>query len=306
MKNEFSDVLEKLDALPDRDEITVSGSDSVFHYSSANGLLGIVSSNSLQLSNLKYLNDPNEIEYSKGLFFEILEATKFPLDEKSNKIIRESFIEDICKYIDYLSDRLFIFSTSLDKDSLHLWNYYGKNDGYSIEFQVDTLIDCFLNNLLALDKQKEEDGIIKYSVFLGKVIYNKEVQIDILKQYINLITQIIVIGIKYSKLNEALEYLKKYRFFLLTIMLNMKESFHSIESEYRVCIVPDKKYVNIKYKNKDGLIIPYISINKSILPIKAIGIGPKIKDLIAFNGIHNMVKNLGLGCDIYNSKISIR
>ena len=69
-----------------------------------------------------------------------------------------------------------------------LWNYYTKdhnNVGYNIQFDVSTLV----HSLLVRKLKKECGGTKQYidsiSCHYGKVIYNKNIQIGILKKIID-------------------------------------------------------------------------------------------------------------------------
>jgi len=301
----FDDVIRILDKIPDDPRITMTGSESLYHYTSANGLLGIITTNSINLSNLRYLNDENELEYSKKIFLSVLDDILKVVSEEEKTDICENFKRNILDYSDDIAERLFVFSTSFSDDNLHLWNYYGKNDGYAIEFSVKDLLNSFYKHKLKLVKTKNSEDN-EYSIYNGKVIYDLQTQRELLEKYIKCIISLIHIGQRDKKINEANRIISKYRHSLIAFMFNMKENYNNIESEYRICIIPNKGYLSYQYTNKHGIIVPYVKLKKRKLKIKGIKIGPMIKDDIAHKGIDSIVKNLNIKCTISKSLIKQR
>ena len=52
--------------------------DTLFHYTTAAGLLGILGSSSLWATDLRFLNDAQEAVYARELFVEALRSTENP------------------------------------------------------------------------------------------------------------------------------------------------------------------------------------------------------------------------------------
>ena len=113
----------------------------IYHYTSPEGLQGIIESNKLRFTNRIYLNDKMEGKHALDLlvqaYDEIIEdmhpdkeeAIKQIKDYKENKIEKHGF-------------KIFQCSFSCDKDNLSLWNYYTKDrsiKGYNINFSSKEL-----------------------------------------------------------------------------------------------------------------------------------------------------------------------
>jgi len=95
--------------------------DVVYHYTSLEGLKGIVESNCIWLSDYSYLNDSKEllhgIELTKSIVSKMLK----------NKLYRvaRGIIDSWCKNLDEIEHRVCIASFSSDGDSLSQWRSYG-------------------------------------------------------------------------------------------------------------------------------------------------------------------------------------
>lgn len=94
----------------------------IFHYTSISGLQGILEHKKLRFTNIKYMNDKDEI--FAGLE-SMLKEGNIP-EEKADKL-REAFRSEVLQ--------TFVCCFSLEEDSLPMWNYYTKeinNQGYNI------------------------------------------------------------------------------------------------------------------------------------------------------------------------------
>ena len=159
---------------------TVDG--MAFHYTSPNGLLGIISNQSIWFNNSDFLNDISESDY----FFEI--SSKIGNSENRGKRAdnlafrtylismfhsnadgrgRETFSRE--------KERRYIFSLSLDNDSLSLWNYYTKTidaTGYNIGIDLKRMTDSF-------------ELFSNQELLIGRVIYDCEKQKELLEELYN-------------------------------------------------------------------------------------------------------------------------
>lgn len=143
---------------------------SIYHYTSLEGLKGIIEGNALWLTHYKFLNDPNELVYYKKY------------DE--NNMIKAIF--------DKISAQLIpmIMSFSEDSDSYSLWSNYTNHYGFNIEFDIKKLRKNFRS---FQEVQKDEwarafmEGRINYSTEQQEKIKNKESDniSEILKANIN-------------------------------------------------------------------------------------------------------------------------
>ena len=123
----------------------------IFHYTSIGGLQGIVSKGMLRFTNIKYMNDRDEVNAgleSIAKAYGISKADFRPFD-----------------FMDAESQN-FVCCFSLEQDSLPMWNYYTKeinNQGYNIEFDDKTLVESILYHNPCLNGCNIAFGMVDYS-----------------------------------------------------------------------------------------------------------------------------------------------
>ncbi len=105
----------------------------LYHYTTGNGIFGIINSSELHCSHQRFLNDPTEHSYFDNVLHSVLDRNSF-----LQTIYVELFITD---YKIDSSNQQFIFSLSKNPDSLSMWNYYANGNGYNIAFNIDAIIE---------------------------------------------------------------------------------------------------------------------------------------------------------------------
>jgi hypothetical protein len=121
--------------------------DTLFHYTTAAGLLGILSSSTLWATDLRFLNDAQEALYARDLFMEMIwgadPATQpgHPLHDNA-KAFGETFVE-YRKWVvkDLNSPKFPVYVTCFCEsgDLLSQWRAYGTDHGYAIGVKPDVL-----------------------------------------------------------------------------------------------------------------------------------------------------------------------
>jgi len=117
----------------------------LYHYTSIEGLLGIIESKSVWATNVLYLNDASELNYAVGLFKrQILEFKKKSSNARSvENIFFETLIENIVNLIPSDNFGFYVSSFSEEKDLLSQWRgYCPKGIGFSLGFKFNNLIEC--------------------------------------------------------------------------------------------------------------------------------------------------------------------
>lgn len=125
---------------------------AIFHYTSIGGLDGILSNKTLRFTNIRYMNDKDEI--SAGIKSLEKKLAALGVQQKSPSL------ED-------LSDekQVFVCCFSLNGDSLPMWYYYTKDinsQGYNIEFDSKQLVQSILQKNELLDGCDIAFGIVDY------------------------------------------------------------------------------------------------------------------------------------------------
>lgn len=290
---------------------------SIYHYTSVEGLKGIIESKSIRFTHYKFLNDPKEMNYFK-------ESNNF-----------NSTSEMLNLYLSVFDP--FILSFSEDSDSYSLWSNYTNHYGLTIEFDIEKLRKLIELNFIS-GKEK-----LKLTTIEGRILYDEKQQkailheineknIDIFNSIVNDTLeenpeyQDLSLEEKVSKIStdsKFTKYLNKnYRFnhfinncsYLFNQNILFKSNSFCIEKEYRFCININNQLTTnyIKFRLRNNILIPYISVplilnDKEINPIKSITLGPKNKSKLTKESIIYFLKSLELSCiKVKESTISLQ
>ncbi len=237
----------------------------IYHYTSPEGLLGILSNKKIWFSNTRFLNDSSENNYIYTLFpkskyeYEphVLEEDFFQLiDNIKNQYLNKDFCEIFG--ITFWVEHIFVASFSKDDDNLMLWNYYTKNSeriGYNV---------CF-------DNQPIEIGSHYAKYLSGEIIYDEDIQRDLVKKLL----------FKFNSEYKNIEEEKKISFTksLLDIIeiynTFFKHPKYNLEKEFRCALSHIKNYDKLpSWRTFNGIFIPYLEEEFEKDSIENICIGP--------------------------------
>lgn len=269
----------------------------VYHYTNIQGLEGILNSNSLWMTDFKYMNDYREINHGLELVDDILQE----LEKKSLYKNKEEYFKIWKKFVKKgVKKRICISCFSADNgDSLSQWRGYGNNgSGISIGFKIDSTYWNY--NPIAV---------------LNKVIYDTDKQKMILENIIH--TYLVVSEWEDKNVKKFLKPEKMAKRCISSIYEHItyfKDNSFEDEKEVRLVYKEDKSFFKIAKLNKpkkefrisDNKIIPYLSsknipkFNKEyartkdeILPIYDIVIGPQKDADLIMCGIKELLKSKG-------------
>lgn len=145
--------------------------DIAYHYTTLSGLKGIIESGNIWASDIRFLNDSKEIDYTFELAEKVLNEQK---DRK--KTAKNGVIDDIINNKDALkSEHIFVTSFSLEKNLLSQWRAYGSGQG---GFSIGISLNEFLNNTKSILSESESKSKL---VSLYKCVYDEKEQKDIIR-----------------------------------------------------------------------------------------------------------------------------
>ena len=166
---------------------------NLYHYTTPQGLIGILENQKLWATEFSFLNDASELSYGMNLSIEVLENE---ICSHANTILDKYLllVEDLIKKKKDINP-YFVTSFSEYKDLLSQWKGYGQNgQGFSLGF-----------DLKELSRWKRKD-ILDVNYYIQPVIYNCEEQKNELKNiYKNLIEHIFTLETKGILTDEKLE-----------------------------------------------------------------------------------------------------
>ena len=256
IRKDLQDVISALKTKLGREKTKHTG--AIFHYTSPEGLKGVLESGKIWFSNSRFLNDSSENNYIYTLFpkypdtyqEELLDENFFKL---INKISNSYIVNDYCVIDDdcWWSEDVYIASFSKDKDNLELWNYYTKNQnsiGYNIgfatmPFDFDTDLFRFIHGEVIYDTRRQKE-FVKNILLEFNGLY---------KFYRNALTK-------------NREEKRMFVINLISIMelhnIFFKPKAYSGEQEYRCAIYDINNYKVMQPKTRivNGLLLPYFEI----------------------------------------------
>jgi hypothetical protein len=225
--------------------------DLLYHYTDANGLIGIIKNKRIWLSNLHFLNDSSELELSKIIFNEIIVQKKIFFDKDIeglfNKYISKNYKMKTCA-----------ISFCEEGNSLNQWQgYSGGVNGFSIGFD-----------------KKELKKLENQNIELIQCIYDRDIQKKMVEDIVNKIDKEEINNIDDLSLwMESLTICEDIH----KIAPKIKNYHFYLEKEWRLVVnnIEDQDN-NYCFRNKNG-ILPYYEINIENYIydlIKSIYIGP--------------------------------
>lgn len=284
--------------------------DPIYHYTDITGFRGIIQNQEFWMSNINFMNDKEEFLNGIYICHEIISALMSSISHVPESDIAKEYLEEIQKVLenseksDNISHKdIYAMSFCREGDLLSQWRGYGKENGISIGFHAKELEkkNLILN---CRDEQIPKNGS-EYAAIeddrrsrmqLQEVIYQNEIKNDYLKDMISF-------GLENAEIfcadglyrpeyvaNQILDLL----FAVCPIFKN--GSFFS-EEECRLIYVShreqEQKYHPIEYREKHGIIIPFIRFKlvdegKQTLekwPIEKIIIGPNARQSELADGV---------------------
>ncbi len=242
----------------------------IYHYTSSGGAKGIFENSTLRFTDRCFLNDQSEGQYVLELCRNninriIPDESKFKerflhhLEEKRDVVLNDSF-------------RVYQCSFSANSDSLCMWNYYTKSNGvkgYSMQFKTLGLTDR------VLPKYEREDK--KPHITLGKVIYDKEVQLSIIKKIVDKFAN-------YENEHGHYDFIASYAVRkILQQGTFFKQSCFEIEEEYRLVLtlyLEGNEFIGVSNKagfmERNDIFIPYIDIDFEPDSLTGVTISPTL------------------------------
>lgn len=279
-----------------------------YHYTNASSLISILRNKEVWLSNVRFMNDTSELRYAVDLLRTTSSSKVYP-DPVIASAVKEHISKHMIPKLNERTSRQFVLSFSLDPDSLHLWNYYGKNDGYALAVNIEELMANVADHSVCL-KDGDDYTFSRYSFMHGKVLYAPDLQSQFTSEAIDTLMTLIQVGTTLRRDPDLRTYanaLTSFAFILYAALYNMKSKLHEVENEYRIVVIPDSDYSNVSFRDRQGLIVPYIQMGKVAKQIKKIVIGPKIHDSSATDGLHSCLEHGGFHhVAVEMSKLEIR
>ncbi|MDR3564451.1 MAG: DUF2971 domain-containing protein [Negativicutes bacterium] len=307
----------------------------LYHYTSEEGIKGIIETKKLRLTRIDFLNDPSERNYFAKVINSMITKAKninmvqFETDLNVVKDLFEAIVsvvyeslriqDSVKKYyktsivsrIDFLNlvktsvnsgfDKYYVLSLTQEEDELPLWSMYCRNEGYNIEFNSTELV----NNMVQLQTNVPE--LEPYLNMQSKIIYNHGTIYQLIsyiynKYFVNITDTYTRISLLLSVVIVASAFVKNKKF--------------GFENESRIVVAkipkpnnPDS-HLEVLFRIANGTLIPFIEIpitDGTNWPIKRIKLGPNNKRDTAVPGMISFLAKHGLShVKVVRSEIPLR
>jgi len=300
-------------------------SDLLFHYTTADGLKGILENDELWATSAYYLNDANEIYYGCGLF-------KAALDEwiKKNTCSEKSFSLLMARKLrEWFGERLlpkrvilpiYVACFCEEDNLLSQWRAYGQSGGYSLGFSAP--VADYVG-------QGFKPEPTTYTSKWIKVEYDREAQsrrcsaiLDATlpifddpgtEEAVRAVSEHPLVG--FSKIFEALNDM------IMEAIVGFKSEAFSVEREWRLVVrrreivMPGtddggKNQVPVYFRSARGTLIPYVKLvpmdSVKKLPLMSVRSGPTHDEMTAAVALSMMLRKFGYSARIHASYIPVR
>ena len=239
----------------------------LYHYTNGAGLLGMLKNYSADNPNLTmwathymYMNDPKEYIYGQELCLNIIDEIEEELgineNDRIKKIVNSDHYQSAFKHISrqITAHIPYLISLSQAEDSLHMWNMYAVNgNGIAIGFNDGKLREYFNLKNCIYYRDKEYD----------KNLYD-EIKKEISEHYTN-----------FNNKNKGKTRIQQAAFISTLICfvfgIRIKHIAYAIEQEVRITPLAVDQ---VMFRDKNGVIIPYIETSLPFDCIENILVGP--------------------------------
>ncbi|WP_018694421.1 DUF2971 domain-containing protein [Algicola sagamiensis] len=305
---------------------------NIYHYTSAEGLKGILFSQSIWMTNIKYLNDHQELQHAISILKQgVIQSEidkfcndKFPVEEA--RLYSEMHMKALIAYLDTIDERSPVFVTSFitERDYLRQWMSYCSKGGYSIGFD-----EANISNNISLNRAERIDirhVSYKNNVKLTHSFKNK------FNAYLLVLSDAVTQSLKDAKLdiNKAVsnfkakiqelspEILEIFEDFAKELMLTtsyQKNSHFEDEKEVRIsCIgnnTNDKANQSntnnrVNFYSKGNLLVPYIPFHFEKEAVTEVIIGPNIDQRLAIDSLKRLKESHEYNFEINVSEAPLR
>ncbi|MBF8802166.1 DUF2971 domain-containing protein [Pseudomonas asiatica] len=267
---------------------------SLYHYTDAHGLMGIIQNKALWATDMGFLNDSKEmfagISLIKRRCAEILASTS-----QSNDAVMMA-TRGLYEYIpifvwDNLTRRdVYIVSFSRAYDNLRQWMAYcPKNAGYAIEIDEAKILPS--------------EGIDR-----KKTVVCRLEKVDYDEKHLDNIISIESITKKFERRTTSVEDVSvEIVNDLIFHCCAIKSAEFYDERETRLVIQSQlEKQQKVSFRSRAGLIIPYFEYPIDLSWIKEITIGPNVNMSLARKGLETFLRVHEVDCNVRESACSLR
>jgi hypothetical protein len=265
----------------------------LYHYTSADGLYGIVNNKTLWATQIQYLNDAKEFLHAVDLAD--FEVNRLKIKANGDEIV---LFEEMHKRLRSSNGaRSFIFSLSEEPDLLSQWRAYCSKGGFSIGFDPSALYQLAASNgfrlLPCIYEEAQQKALIKQVIDETLSLFHAR------KGSENL-----------ELLSSDLMHIPFYGRFLL-MATSIKHPSFSEEKEWRLIGGPfSYKDARAGWRPRRDILIPYYEFNLTAvsgeMPISDVCVGPALHQDLSLDSAGSFLASNQIKAQISQSAIPYR
>jgi len=279
---------------------------TLFHYTTAAGLLGILRNSTLWATDLHFLNDAKESIYAQDLVTNAIRGMKNPVLNPGHSAygMGEGGVEVFDRYRGYVLDALdsaehgvYVACFCESGDLLSQWRGYGADHGYAIEFEADALRTAL-------------DGLNTYPAATGlaQVRYGSDAATDVVSTAVE--------AVRDFNLNHPGVKAEYKALQLAALLATIKDPGFSEEKDWRLYAAFDRGqqepvlaptvYKETRFRATPMAIVPYIELRLPSDAVVTVRVGPGNSTDVREAGVRRLLKSLGLNATVLRSDVPLR
>ncbi len=272
--------------------------DTLFHYTTAAGLLGILSSSAFWATDLRFLNDAQEAVYAHELFVDAVRSADNPALQAGHFLhhIAEEFGEDFARYKQLVAEELnspnfavYVTCFCESGDLLSQWRAYGSDHGYAIEVKTDALNTAV----------QQIAGSAADMISLMQVRYGRDAAADVVSAAMRDMSEDTNLG--HLGVHAHLMALR-----LTAMLAGVKHPGFQEEREWRVVAAFEYEGPKLKFRSTPMAIVPYIEVPLSKDAIVTIRVGPGRHVDVREAGVRGLLRTVGCEAPVLHSEVPLR
>ena len=273
--------------------------DKLYHYTTAEGIRGIVENREFVATKSDFLNDKMEFQYAVEVMERLIERYIVNTDLRMQfsaklkaEIDRIGIISSAHAALDEDEMSFYVVAFSKQNNNSLLWAEFTDFRGYCLEFDYEKIVEGF-----------------RHRVFLhGTVIYDEEEQMKGAKDLQGFFEEDAIPS------EESLNQLVDAMAVVCSVYtMFFKKSYFAGEEEYRFIFPPlhyEKGQDRPQFRLLDQIFLPYIMVEleteQQELPLQSVMVGAKNNSDIAVRGMKYFLKTQGLDIPVLLSDIPLR
>jgi hypothetical protein len=270
----------------------------LWHYTGAEGLLGIVSEGQFRATDVFFFNDSSEVHYTLELIERALPEVRSVLDPGPATQVLDGIIEQIgaLRRSPEFPYRMYAVCFCEEPDLLSQWRGYGAlGGGFALGFSYQAMVDCISKTELGVSRiwydPADQSQLIRETVVCAcKTLLRVSAKVE-----------------QRRNIRDLARQAASYAFKILCIIaVSLKSPAFREEREWRVI-----DYASLErtasFLVRRGIVVPYVSLSLPLSALRRVQIGPTLEPKSAQRSVKEVLRSYRIdGVTVDCSAIPLR